>query len=50
MIISMYQTSVPRFVNSLDNLSNIPDKAQVHVDAKKFDTATLPTYRLFLTC
>ena len=48
MIISMYQASVPRFVNILGNLSNILDKAQVHVDAKKLDTATLPTYRLFL--
>jgi hypothetical protein len=47
MIISMYQASVPRFVNILGNLSNILDKAQVHVDAKKLDSATLTTYRLF---
>jgi hypothetical protein len=47
MIISMYQASVPRFVNILGNLSNILDKAQAHVDAKKLDTATLTTYRLF---
>ena len=47
MTISMYQASVPRFVNILGNLSNILDKAQVHVDAKKLDTATLTTYRLF---
>jgi hypothetical protein len=47
MIISMYQASVPRFVNILGNLSNILDKAQAHVDAKKLDTATLATYRLF---
>ena len=47
MNISMYQASVPRFVNILGNLSNILDKAQVHVDAKKLDTATLTTYRLF---
>jgi hypothetical protein len=40
MIISMYQASVPRFVNILGNLSNILDKAQVHVDAKKLDAAT----------
>jgi hypothetical protein len=39
MIISMYQASVPRFVSILGNLSNILDKAQVHVDAKK---STLP--------
>ena len=47
MSISMYQASVPRFVNILGNLSNILDKAQAHVDAKKLDTATLTTYRLF---
>jgi hypothetical protein len=47
MIISMYQASVPRFVNILGNLSNILDKAQAHVDAKKIDTATLTSYRLF---
>lgn len=47
MTISMYQVSVPRFVNILGNLSNILDKAQAHVDAKKLNTATLTTYRLF---
>jgi hypothetical protein len=47
MIISMYQASVPRFVNILGNLSNIIDKAQAHVDARKLDVATLTNYRLF---
>jgi len=47
MNISMYQVSVPRFVNILGNLSNILDKAQAHVDAKKLDAATLTAYRLF---
>ena len=47
MTISMHQASVPRFVNILGNLSNILDKAQTHVDAKKLDTATLTDYRLF---
>ncbi len=47
MNISMYQASAPRFVNILGNLSNILDKAQAHVDAKKLDPATLTTYRLF---
>jgi len=47
MIISMYQASVPRFANILGNLSNILDKAQAQVDAKKLDAATLTTYRLF---
>jgi len=47
MTISMYQASVPRFVNILGNLSNILDKAQAHVDAKKLDAGTLTRYRLF---
>lgn len=47
MTLSMYQASVPRFVNILGNLSNILDKAQAHIDAKKIDDATLTTYRLF---
>ena len=47
MSISMYQASVPRFVNILGNLSKILDKAQAHVEAKKLNDATLPTYRLF---
>ena len=47
MTISMYQASVPRFVNILGNLSNILDKAQAHVDAKKLDPAALTSYRLF---
>ena len=47
MTISMYQASVPRFVNILGNLSNILDKAQAHVDAKKIDPAVLPSFRLF---
>ena len=47
MTISMYQASVPRFVNILGNLSNILDKAQAHVDTRKLDGATLTTYRLF---
>ena len=47
MTISMYQASVPRFVNILGNLSNILDKAQAHVDAKKLDPAALTGYRLF---
>ena len=47
MNISMYQASVPRFVNILGNLSKILDKAQAHVDAKKIDADVLPSYRLF---
>ncbi len=47
MTISMYQASVPRFVNILGNLSNILDKAQAHVEAKKLDPLTFTSYRLF---
>ena len=47
MNISMYQASVPRFVNILGNLSAILDKTQAHVDAKKVEPAVLPNYRLF---
>ena len=47
MSISMYQASVPRFVNILGNLSNILDTAQAHVDAKKIDATALTTYRIF---
>ncbi len=47
MTISMYQASVPRLVSILGNLSNILDKAQAHVDARKLDASVLTTYRLF---
>ena len=47
MNISMYQASVPRLANALGNLSNILDKAQAHVDAKKIDAAVLTNYRLY---
>ena len=41
MTISMYQASVPRFVNILGNLNGILDKAQAHVEAKKLDETVL---------
>ena len=47
MTISMYQASAPRFVNALQNLSAILDKAQAHVDAKKLEVTALTTYRLY---
>ena len=47
MTISMYQASVPRFVNILGNLSKILDKTQAHIDAKKIADATLTGGRLF---
>ena len=47
MTISMYQASVPRFVNILGNLSKILDKTQAHIDARKIADATLTGDRLF---
>ncbi len=47
MTISMYQASAPRFVNALQNLSAILDKAQAHVDAKKLEVTALTAYRLY---
>ncbi len=47
MNISMYQASVPRFVNMLGNLSKIIDIAQAHAGAKKIDPAVLTSSRLF---
>ncbi len=47
MTISMYQASVPRFVNILGNLSNILDKAQAHAEAKKLSDTSLTAFRLF---
>ena len=47
MTLSMYQASVPRFVNMLTNLSGILDKAQAHVDARKLDETALTHFRLY---
>lgn len=48
MKISMYQASVPRLANILENLSAILDKAQAHVDARRIDVAALMGARLSL--
>lgn len=47
MTISMYKASAPRFINTLNNLSAILDKAQAHADAKKIDPLALTSFRLF---
>ena len=47
MIISMYQASAPRFVNTLKNLSAILDKAQAHAEAKKIEPSVLLNCRLY---
>ena len=46
MTISMYQASVPRFANTLGNLSAILEKAQAHAEAKKIDPLVLTACRL----
>jgi len=46
MNISMYQASVPRLANLLENLSRILDKAQAHVDAGHGDQIALMNFRL----
>ena len=45
--ISMYQASAPRFVNSLNNLSVLLDKAQAHCEARKIDPLVLAACRLY---
>ncbi|MEK7436717.1 MAG: DUF1993 family protein [Pseudomonadota bacterium] len=47
MTISMYQASAPRFVNMLNNLSAVLDKAQAHADAKKIDPLVFTSSRLY---
>ena len=47
MTISMYQASAPRFVNILNNLADILDKAQAHADAKKIDPMVFTSDRLY---
>ena len=47
MPISMYQASVPRFIQMLGNLSAILAKAQAHAQAKKIDELALTGFRLY---
>ena len=47
MTISMYTASVPRFANTLKNLSEILTKAEQHAIARKIDPAVLLGSRLF---
>ncbi|HNU12200.1 MAG TPA: DUF1993 domain-containing protein [Rubrivivax sp.] len=46
MSLSMYQASVPRLANILENLAKILDKAQAHVDAGHIEMAALMNDRL----
>ena len=47
MNISMYQASVPRFTNTMNNLSGILDKTAAHAAEKKIDPAVLLAARLY---
>jgi len=47
MTISMFQASVPRFANTMNNLSAILDKAAAHAAEKKIDPAVLLASRLY---
>lgn len=47
MPLSMYQASAPRFINTLNNLSAILDKAAAHAEARKIDPLALTAFRLF---
>ena len=46
MSLSMYQASVPVFVQLLEALSVCLDKAMAHAEAKKYDSAVLVGTRL----
>ena len=46
MALSMYQASVPVFVQMLTNLSAILDKAAVHAATKRFESANYLSMRL----
>jgi len=47
MMISMYQASAPRFLNTLKNLAAILDKARAHAEARKIDELALTGARLY---
>ena len=46
MSLSMYQASIPAFVQMLNNLSAILDKAEAHAGSRKIDSEILLNYRL----
>jgi hypothetical protein len=47
MTVSMYQVSVPVFVQGLTGLNGVLDKAAAHVEAKKLDPNALLQARLY---
>ena len=46
MSLSMYQASIPAFVQMLNNLAAILDKAEAHAGNRKIDLEVLLNYRL----
>jgi hypothetical protein len=47
MTISMYHASIPRIANMLQSLLHILEKAEQHVEAKKWSEAALTQFRLY---
>lgn len=47
MSVSMYTVSVPIFIQFLTALSGVLDKAQAHIEAKKFDESFIMTNRIY---
>ena len=47
MAISMYKASAPIFVQFLTALSNVLDKAEAHIEAKKLDQNYFMTLRMY---
>jgi hypothetical protein len=47
MSLSMHQASTPHFINVLNNLTAILDKAAAHCEAKKIDPLVLTSFRLY---
>ncbi|MDB5569251.1 MAG: hypothetical protein JWN93_434 [Hyphomicrobiales bacterium] len=47
MTISMYKASAPIFIQYLTGLSNVLDKAQAHIEAKKLDATFFMNMRIY---
>jgi hypothetical protein len=47
MSVSMYKVSVPIFIQFLNALSGVLDKAQAHIDAKKLDVSFFMGMRIY---
>src|ERR1700722_11574342 len=47
MPLSLFESSVPAYVQTLNALSGVLDKAAAHAEARKIDPATLLSMRLY---